>query len=1015
MSIPLFAFSINMLGVFIVALFISQLVDASTYGFKQRNRETQSLNIWSIEEAKDIGLSWSDDSEPKSLSSIRLSLFSTDGDLPLEPSITTVQNGLNNFLLNELNAQYDWGNQVKQINSKVVTQSGTASSRRVNGRFLQVTGSALDASIEVIFKHDPSPIVDDVDNKVKEILSKDLSFLVKNITEIAGDDPELENLNNIYFIGMVTPNEPAASPVVPPVLPPSDQASTTSGSGISSGTAVSTESEKKQESKQGANFAVIFPIVAASCAVIAAAAIYTHLARKSHPPLVTSSSSSLAANSDGVTNNKEILHTDTGINLFWDGDSDVFSVEAALVESPRWIRKRQSRSPGGRILYRNQDEVSTDQSDIFSGIDFETGTSAVTSVEESPKSGRFENRSVFSFLSGFGSRGEASTVVISNVTKKTPTGIREYSPTASENYLLGHGHTSQQQRASPGVEDGATPRSRVSSLFTFSEEDSTDLYSSGEEKDNAKSDLHRKCLPDFNLLDGPVGDEKLDMLYDDDAVSCLSSSAKNPLAPVATLSPKTETFVMGNESLCSSPRKAIPNESISYLAVDTTDNTQSNVTSINVYDKPTPKFAAVAPSPKESSCFDKPAEECTDANTRWNQFISSFRTDANEKKGPTTSRPKSMIDFNDNSSITDDEGYHTDPGPSAKIARTKISIDPRDFKQVSEVEDRQDDIANVESDDLSRDQTDSSDDPEASPSNRRRSRRHTKNPTGDGTNTYQNDTMGDWSVAEYTNEDASINDTAVPEVSYKRRQKVNVTQIEVTSGHKSTSRNINVQTAKSPRSPAFRKSPRTPKSATTNESNVSGLSGSLSALSDGSGNKQLVSDLVWLEKKINAITTTVVASPKKEIPSQVPTPKNRTSEHSDSLSFNSDDAASTESENGNNKGNVMPLKKVLKSPTSRSGTIDTVHSIVCRDCYAPPGKLKIVIHSTKDGPAVHTVKKGSSLEGHVFPGDLIISVDNVDTRSYSAEQVMKMMIGKTRFERKITVLHFEEQVATQQP
>ena len=66
-----------------------------------------------------------------------------------------------------------------------------------------------------------------------------------------------------------------------------------------------------------------------------------------------------------------------------------------------------------------------------------------------------------------------------------------------------------------------------------------------------------------------------------------------------------------------------------------------------------------------------------------------------------------------------------------------------------------------------------------------------------------------------------------------------------------------------------------------------------------------------------------------------------------------------------------------------------------------------MIHSTKDGPAIHTVKKDSSLEGHVFPGDLIISVDNVDTRSYTAEQVMKMMTARTKYERKITVLHFD--------
>ena len=83
-------------------------------------------------------------------------------------------------------------------------------------------------------------------------------------------------------------------------------------------------------------------------------------------------------------------------------------------------------------------------------------------------------------------------------------------------------------------------------------------------------------------------------------------------------------------------------------------------------------------------------------------------------------------------------------------------------------------------------------------------------------------------------------------------------------------------------------------------------------------------------------------------------------------------------------------------------------NIVCRDCFAPPGKLLLVIHSTKDGPAVHTVKPGSSLEGSMFPGDLIVAVDNVDTRALSAEAVMKMMASRSEFERKVTVLHFED-------
>ena len=162
---------------------------------------------------------------------------------------------------------------------------------------------------------------------------------------------------------------------------------------------------------------------------------------------------------------------------------------------------------------------------------------------------------------------------------------------------------------------------------------------------------------------------------------------------------------------------------------------------------------------------------------------------------------------------------------------------------------------------------------------------------------------------------------------------------------------------------------------------VSTLSGntlgsrSTNSSSQLSASRQLINDLVWLEKKIAD-----VKSNETDI------------QQVDSLSYVSNDAPISPSSNeddADSQGQIM-------------------QSIVCRDCFAPPGKLQIVIHSTKDGPAVHTVKPGSSLEGHIFPGDLIIAVDNVDTRSYTAEQVMKIMSAKSGFERKITVLHFED-------
>jgi hypothetical protein len=165
--------------------------------------------------------------------------------------------------------------------------------------------------------------------------------------------------------------------------------------------------------------------------------------------------------------------------------------------------------------------------------------------------------------------------------------------------------------------------------------------------------------------------------------------------------------------------------------------------------------------------------------------------------------------------------------------------------------------------------------------------------------------------------------------------------------------------------------------------------------SKGSASRELINDLVWLEKKIADVKQ------QSGVPRLAARDNPPGIETVDSLSYVSGDVA------------VSPTsdESAEEDPTIFSGRNDSVmSSIVCRDCYAPPGRLNIVIHSTKDGPAVHTVKEGSSLEGHIFPGDLIISVDDVDTRSFTAEQVMKMMAAKSDSERKITVLHFEEEV-----
>jgi hypothetical protein len=193
-----------------------------------------------------------------------------------------------------------------------------------------------------------------------------------------------------------------------------------------------------------------------------------------------------------------------------------------------------------------------------------------------------------------------------------------------------------------------------------------------------------------------------------------------------------------------------------------------------------------------------------------------------------------------------------------------------------------------------------------------------------------------------------------------------------------------------------REEPRTPMSEGSGR--TGGTTKDTTGSSHASASRQLINDLVWLEKKIADVrhSSSYGLLQNEDQPPAIDTV--------DSLSYVSNDndvfLSATSNEDSQDD----------EDPTVSTGRHDSVmSSIVCRDCYAPPGKLHIVIHSTKDGPAVHTVKEGSSLEGHIFPGDLIISVDNVDTRSYTAEQVMKMMASKSDRERKITVLHFEEE------
>lgn len=75
------------------------------------------------------------------------------------------------------------------------------------------------------------------------------------------------------------------------------------------------------------------------------------------------------------------------------------------------------------------------------------------------------------------------------------------------------------------------------------------------------------------------------------------------------------------------------------------------------------------------------------------------------------------------------------------------------------------------------------------------------------------------------------------------------------------------------------------------------------------------------------------------------------------------------------------------------------------DVFAPSGPIGIIVDTTKDGPAVHSLKASSPMRGLINPGDLIVALDDKDTRGMTAATLTRLMAKKAhQRERKITLL-----------
>lgn len=101
--------------------------------------------------------------------------------------------------------------------------------------------------------------------------------------------------------------------------------------------------------------------------------------------------------------------------------------------------------------------------------------------------------------------------------------------------------------------------------------------------------------------------------------------------------------------------------------------------------------------------------------------------------------------------------------------------------------------------------------------------------------------------------------------------------------------------------------------------------------------------------------------------------------------------------------------RALEKKTSDDNSLNALRSKPeSYDVFAPSGPIGIVVDTSKNGPAVHSLKSTSPMMGLINPGDLIIALDGEDTRKMTAASLTRLMAKKSRQkERKITLLSLD--------
>jgi hypothetical protein len=86
----------------------------------------------------------------------------------------------------------------------------------------------------------------------------------------------------------------------------------------------------------------------------------------------------------------------------------------------------------------------------------------------------------------------------------------------------------------------------------------------------------------------------------------------------------------------------------------------------------------------------------------------------------------------------------------------------------------------------------------------------------------------------------------------------------------------------------------------------------------------------------------------------------------------------------------------------------TLPLVVQRTLKAPPGRLGLTLAVTSDGPEVRSIRAGSSVEGLLFVGDVVVAINDTDTRTLSIPAIYNLLQQSNELQRSITVLTMDD-------